>query len=144
MPGAVENLGWALVAVVAFVECGNARPLDPEFSGAPELCEIQVADSHSPRVKFFYQHIEASGSRTYECRLFVGDVTRVESDMPAELEPWCREKIALTMSAASKCADTRFEQQANELQLSESLERGGGDGAAYLLEGRVRSYPGDG
>jgi hypothetical protein len=139
MSGSFGKSSWFFVALIALAGCRSSGRLVVESSGVAEMCELEVADSHFPRVKFFYQHIEVSGARKYECSLLVGNVMSIESDMRAELEPWCREKIASSMTASSRCNNTVYEHPASEIRLSESIESEEGEGAVYLLEGQVRS-----
>ena len=129
---------WMFVIIAVQTGCAAAGVHSDENAGS-ELCEIEFADSHVPNVKFFYQDVSKPDKRLYECTLLVEDATEISSKMRLELEPWCRAKICLAMSASAKCSGTKFADGAHAVPLLESLHRGdvGTSGSLYLLVGET-------
>ena len=114
--------------------CGCTLAQGPE----DELCEILVADRHSPYVMFFRQDIPVQTERTYTCTFLTRGLEMSIGQMRDNLEPWCRGQIGESMQRSRECVGTRFSESASTILLSgEELSVPGNAEPTYMMRGLV-------
>jgi hypothetical protein len=135
LPRRMLGSSFLVLYILLISACALTDIPSPINDASERMCEIEVADGHYPRFKWFQQQFGTKGRRTFVCSMPVKITSVVSRDMEAELEPWCREKIREAMEFSTRCSEKPFSVTSSLIVLESDLEVASFDSSVYSLTG---------